>query len=67
MTRSGLNAKKLGDELAADILRYRKHPDVSALVAFAYDPGRLIGNPAGFEHDLFSDAGQLIVRAFIIQ
>ncbi len=67
MTRPGLYAKKLGDELAADILRYRKHPDVSALVALAYDPGRLIGNPAGFEHDLFSDADQLIVRAFIIQ
>jgi hypothetical protein len=67
MTRPSLTTKKLGDDLAADILRYRKHEDVGALLALVYDPDRRISNPVGFEHDLFSDADQLIVRALIVQ
>jgi hypothetical protein len=66
MTRAGLTPRKLGDELAADILRYRKHEDVGALMALIYDPGRRVNNPTGFEHDLFSDSDQLLVRAVII-
>ena len=62
-----LTARKLGDELASDILRYRKHEDVGAILAVVYDPDRRVGNPSGFEHDLFSDAGQLIVRALVIR
>jgi hypothetical protein len=65
--RPDLTRKRLGEELATDILRYRKHPDVGALFALIYDPERRIGNPTGFEHDLFSDEGELFVRAIIVQ
>lgn len=67
MTRENLGAKKAGDELAADILRYPKHGDVAALLAVIYDPDRRIGNPIGFERDLRSDEEQSLRRAIVIQ
>ena len=67
MTREKLGAKKTGDELAADILRYPKHRDVSALLAVIYDPERRIGNPIGFERDLRSDEEQSLRRAIVLQ
>lgn len=66
MTRQDHTAKKLGNELAEDILRYRAHPDVGALCAVAYDPSRQVTNPTGFERDIFSDEGELLIRAVII-
>jgi hypothetical protein len=65
MTRRGLDARKLGDELAADILRYRAHPDVSALICVIYDPDRRVSNPVGFERDIGRDSDDLPVRAVI--
>lgn len=65
MTRRGLDARKLGDELAADILRYQAHPDVSALICVIYDPDRRVSNPVGFERDISRDSGDLPVRAVI--
>jgi hypothetical protein len=54
MTRQGLTSKKLGDELAADVLRYQQ-PHVKAMFALIYDPERRITNPTGFENDLRED------------
>ncbi len=51
-TRQGLDARKLGDELAADIIRYQSHPDCSLLYCLVYDPDGRIVNPRGFESDL---------------
>ncbi|MEU1324801.1 hypothetical protein ACIPM5_30155 [Streptomyces microflavus] len=65
MTRRGLNAKKLGDELAADILRYRAHPKHSALFCVIYDPERRVSNPVGFERDLNQSSDDFPVRAVV--
>ena len=52
MTRPGLTAKTLGDELLVDIACYpAAHPDVRALVISIYDPQRRIANPRGLEGD----------------
>jgi hypothetical protein len=52
MTRPGLNAAKVYEELIIDSGRYPKHPDCSAIVALVYDPERRITNPKGLERDL---------------
>jgi hypothetical protein len=52
MSRQGLTAKKLGDELAVDAVRYRSHPEARILICFVYDPQKLIANPRGIEDDL---------------
>jgi hypothetical protein len=52
MARDGLTARKLGEELAIDAVRYRAHPDAGALVCFVHDPDNRIGNPRGIEDDL---------------
>jgi hypothetical protein len=51
-TRSGLNAKTLGEELIIDIAKYKKHPQCRRLQCFFYDPEGRIANPAGIENDL---------------
>ncbi|MFD8965886.1 hypothetical protein ACFV0C_12945 [Streptomyces sp. NPDC059568] len=65
MTRRGLDGKKLGDELAADILRYRAHPDTSALFCVIFDPDRRVSNPVGFEKDISRSSDDFPVRAVI--
>jgi hypothetical protein len=65
-TRAGLGAAKLGDELAADLLRYKAHPDADALFVLVYDPEHRVNNPAGFENDLRADAGGLLVRVVVV-
>jgi hypothetical protein len=52
MTRAGLDTRKVGEELAVDILKYGAHPDCEAIVCFVFDPQRRIRNPRGFERDL---------------
>jgi hypothetical protein len=52
MTRDGLTARRLGEELAIDAVRYRAHPDARVLVCFVHDPRKLIANPRGIESDL---------------
>lgn len=64
-TRQGLNARKLGEELMVDILRYQEHPDCKMLVCFVYDPEGLIANPRGVEHDLAKAGVKIAVRALI--
>jgi hypothetical protein len=52
MTRPGLDAKKVAEELLIDAGRYPKHPDCDVVIALVYDPERRIVNPAGLEADL---------------
>lgn len=52
MTRPGLTARRLGEELLVDAGRYPRHPDCDAIIALVYDPDRLIPNPRGVEVDL---------------
>ncbi|WP_152520795.1 PD-(D/E)XK nuclease domain-containing protein [Nocardiopsis halophila] len=67
MTRNGLGRKELGNELAEDILRYKAHPDASALFAIIYDPSRKVLNPRGFERDINEEDDHFPVRAVIAQ
>jgi hypothetical protein len=66
MTRDGLGARQVGDELLIDIGRYRAHQDCSTLVCFVYDPLGIIGNPASLEADLSRDHGGLRVRVWVM-
>lgn len=65
MTRNGLDAKKLGDELIEDIARYGAHSDCKTLICFVYDPERLIDNPIGIENDLNKLGKEIEVHVFI--
>ncbi|MGT4069294.1 UNVERIFIED_CONTAM: hypothetical protein I5919_10705 [Aeromonas hydrophila] len=51
-TRSGLNAKSVGEQLIIDIAKYKKHPQCRRLVCFVYDPEGRVANPTGIESDL---------------
>jgi hypothetical protein len=65
MTRPGLNAKKVGEELTIDIAHYRGHPDCKTLVCFVYDPEGRISNPAGLARDLSTESDDFVVRVVI--
>jgi hypothetical protein len=52
MTRKGLNAKKLGEELLIDIARYQNHQHCKSLYCIVYDPEQRIQNPRGLEADI---------------
>lgn len=66
MTREGLADKKLGDELLADIARYKKHPKVSSLVCFIYDPDDIVKRPYSLKKDLESESNDdLSIRVVI--
>jgi hypothetical protein len=52
MTRKGLDAKEVSDQLIIDVVRYRQHQDCKTLVCFVYDPSGLVNNPRGIERDL---------------
>ncbi|MFF0769986.1 hypothetical protein ACFYUK_13945 [Nonomuraea wenchangensis] len=66
MTRSNLGPRRLGDELAQDILRYRIHDHADAYFALVYDPEKHIINASGFERDFPAEAA-FPVRVVIIQ
>lgn len=63
MTRQGLKAKEVSDQLIIDIGRYRVHPDCKVLIAFVYDPELHINNPKGVEHDLSRLTDDMLVKA----
>ncbi len=65
MSRRGLGARELGNELMEDIGRYRAHPDCRTLICFVYDPEGLIANPRGVEDDLNKLGKDLRVQVFI--
>jgi hypothetical protein len=66
MTREGLGAKDVGEQLMVDIERYRKMSDCRHLICFVYDPNYRISNPIGFERDLSRTEGDLIVEVLVL-
>jgi hypothetical protein len=66
MTRAGLGAAKVGEQLIVDIERYRSHPDCDALVALVYDPEKHITNRRTLETDLSGERDGLIVRVVVV-
>ena len=60
MTNERLRDKKLGEELAIDIARYRSYPDCKDLVIFIYDKDDFIAN----KHALKGDLERLSVPEF---
>ena len=66
MTRRGLTARKLGDELLLDIARYQNHPGCKTLYCVVYDPDGRIANPRGIENDLTKDHDNLKVCVRIV-
>jgi hypothetical protein len=65
MTRKGLGAKEIGDELIIDSARYSSHPSCKKLICFVYDPLGLIANPRGLESDLSKPVGGLEVKVIV--
>lgn len=66
MTRKGLGAKELGDELTIDIARYRAHPGCKTLFCLVYDPEHRVKNPRGIEADLGQEDDDFQVKVFIV-
>jgi hypothetical protein len=52
MTRKGLLAKEVSEQLIIDAAKYRLHPECKTLVCLVYDPEGLVKNPRGIERDL---------------
>lgn len=65
MTRKGLGRGELLSELGEDCIRFKKHPDVSFLFCFVYDPQKICDNPAAVEADLSSDINHPKVRVVV--
>jgi hypothetical protein len=65
MTRPGLTAAALRDELAIDVQAYATHPDCKALVILIHDPEHRIANPTGLEADLMAASAHMPVRAVV--
>jgi hypothetical protein len=66
MTRQGLNARKIGEQLIIDIAKYQKHPQCHHLVCFVYDPAGFIANPTGLENDLNSPDHRIDVKVVVL-
>ncbi len=56
MTRKGLTAREVGDQLIIDIARYKEHPDCNTLICFIYDPSYKIKNRHPLIEDLQSQS-----------
>lgn len=52
MVRNESHAKTVIDELMVDFESYHSHPDCSRLIAYVYDPRRLISDPARISSEL---------------
>jgi hypothetical protein len=52
MTRKGLSAKDVSEQLIIDAAKYRQHPDCKTLICLVYDPSGFVKNPRGIERDL---------------
>ena len=51
MTRTGLGAKEVSEQLIIDAAKYREHQDCKTLVCLVYDPGGIVKNPRGIGLD----------------
>jgi hypothetical protein len=67
MTRQGLAAREVGEQLIIDIERYRSHPDCAALLAVVYDPDQRIVNTRSLEADLSGTRDGLVVRVVVVR
>ncbi|MYT13628.1 hypothetical protein YWIDRAFT_02970 [Streptomyces sp. SceaMP-e96] len=65
MASSSLGAKKIRDQLVADIFGYRHYPEAAGLFAVIYDPARRIDNPRGFEEGMSSASPDFPVRVVV--
>lgn len=52
MTRKGLLAKEVSEQLIIDAAKYNQHSECKTLVCLVYDPTGLVKNPRGIERDL---------------
>jgi hypothetical protein len=66
MTRKGLGAKEIGDQLIIDIARYKEHASCKTLFCLVYDPDHRVNNPRGLEIDLSKKHDELDVRVFVV-
>lgn len=64
-TRSGLDAKEIGNQLLEDVARYQCHSDCAILFCFVYDPDGRLANPRGIEKDLSQERDDLTVQVMI--
>lgn len=67
MTRAGLVARQVGEQLINDIERYRSHPDCAALLGIVYDPDQRIVNARTLEADLSGTRDGLVVRVVVVR
>jgi hypothetical protein len=65
MTRDGMTARSLADELILDIARYRAHPECHAIIFFVYDPRGLVKNTVALQTELTEIAGELPVSLIV--
>jgi hypothetical protein len=65
MTRRGLRAKDIGEQLIIDSLRYQLHPNCESLICFVYDPDGFVQNPRGLENDLSQTLNDIPISVFI--
>jgi hypothetical protein len=65
-TRTGLNAKTIGEQLIIDIAKYKKHPQCRRLICFVYDPEGRVANPVGIENDLNTGEHGIEVKVSIL-
>lgn len=66
MTRKGLGAKEIGEQLIVDIARYKSHPSCKTLYCLVYDPEHRVANPRGLEADLSKKSDGMEVKVFIV-
>jgi hypothetical protein len=57
MTRKGLAAKEVSEQLIIDAARYRQHAECKTLICLVYDPEGFVKNPRGIERDLAKLSG----------
>ena len=65
MTRQGMSARDVSNQLIIDTDRYQVHPDCKTLIAFVYDPQEYLNNPRGIENDLTRSVNSVPVRVII--
>lgn len=66
MTRKGLAAKEVSEQLIIDAAKYRQHAECKTLICLVYDPDALIKNPRGIERDLAKLSGNGLEMVCII-
>ncbi|HXV68265.1 MAG TPA: hypothetical protein VD738_05000 [Nitrospira sp.] len=64
-TRSGLSAKELADQVAADSAYYRAQDKYATLFVFIYDPEGRIGSPKRLESNLTSVSERCTVEVLV--